>query len=155
MPVCKGLLYEGAAQAMAKVKEKGLAQSVLANAQCFSLTQLERGLLKQDAKASLSRLLDPGLNALSFELHCRLPSERLFRQVIAAAASKGIQPGEILHIGSRIAQNVAPARRLGMKTGLFAGDKTSLEATAEQLKDSHNRPDVLLTELTQIADVLG
>ncbi len=42
-----------------------------------------------------------------------------------------------------------------MKTGLFAGDKASLEATPEQLKDAYNRPDVLLTELTQIADVIG
>ncbi len=147
--------YPGAAAGLRAVKEKGLAQGILANAQCFSLTQLERALVKQDPKCGFARLLDPGLSALSFELRSRLPSERLFRHVISAAAAKGIGPGEILHIGSRIAQDVAPAKRLGMKTGLFAGDKASLEATAEQLKDAPNRPDVLLTELTQIADVIG
>jgi hypothetical protein len=41
-----------------------------------------------------------------------------------------------------------------MKTGLFAGDKTSLEATQEQLAKPTSRPDVLLTELTQIAEVV-
>jgi FMN phosphatase YigB (HAD superfamily) len=147
--------YPGAASSLKLVKEKGLAQGILGNAQCFSLTQLERALVKQDPKSSLSRFFDPGLNALSFELQCRMPSERLFRQVLSAAASKGIGPGEILHVGSRIIQDVAPAKRLGMKTGLFAGDKASLEATAEQLKDAPTRPDVLLTELTQIADVIG
>ena len=42
-----------------------------------------------------------------------------------------------------------------MKTGLFAGDKASLQATSEQMRDPTTRPDVLLTELTQIADVIG
>jgi hypothetical protein len=47
-----------------------------------------------------------------------------------------------------------PAKRLGVRTALFAGDKESLRASPEQLKDSASRPDVLLTELTQIAHVL-
>ena len=42
-----------------------------------------------------------------------------------------------------------------MKTALFAGDRASLEATPEQFKETASRPDVLLTELNQIADVLG
>jgi FMN phosphatase YigB (HAD superfamily) len=147
--------YPGAGTALKHVKTQGLTQGILANAQCFSLIQLERGLAKQDASAIASKLLDANLIACSHELRCRLPSERLFRHILAAASSKGIQANEVLHIGSRIALDVAPARRLGMKTGLFAGDKASLEATAEQLKDTYNRPDVLLTELTQIADVIG
>ena len=42
-----------------------------------------------------------------------------------------------------------------MRTGLFAGDKASLQATREQMKELPTRPDVLLTELEQIADVVG
>ncbi|HEV8060983.1 MAG TPA: HAD family hydrolase [Gemmataceae bacterium] len=147
--------YPGAAAALRHVKAQGLAQGILANTQCFSLIQLERGLVKQDLQAVASRLFDANLIVCSHELHSRLPSERIFRHILASASNKGIQPSEVLHIGSRIAQDVAPARRLGMKTGLFAGDKASLEATPEQLKDAYNRPDVLLTELTQIADVVG
>ena len=58
-------------------------------------------------------------------------------------------------IGSRLTQDIVPARRLGMKTALFAGDKASLQATAEQLKEPASRPDVMLTELGQIAEVVG
>ena len=65
-----------------------------------------------------------------------------------------IEPNEILHIGSRLTQDIAPAKRLGMRTALFAGDKASLGATPEQLKDPKSRPDVLLTELSQILDVV-
>jgi hypothetical protein len=41
-----------------------------------------------------------------------------------------------------------------MKTALFAGDRASLQATPEQLKAAAHRPDVLLTELPQIAEVI-
>jgi hypothetical protein len=47
-----------------------------------------------------------------------------------------------------------PARRLGMKTGLFAGDKASLQATPDQLRDPNSRPDVLLTQLDQIKEIV-
>ena len=147
--------YPGVAAALKHVKAQGLIQGILANSQGFTLVQLERGLTKQDPGAGISKLLDANFMACSHELRCRLPSERFFRHILAAASSKGIQPSEVLHIGSRISMDVAPARRLGMRTGLFAGDKASLEATPEQLKDAFNRPDVLLTELTQIADIIG
>jgi FMN phosphatase YigB (HAD superfamily) len=59
-----------------------------------------------------------------------------------------------LHIGSRIIEDIAPAKKLGMRTALFAGDKESLQATPEQLKDAATRPDLLLTDLSQLADVI-
>jgi hypothetical protein len=41
-----------------------------------------------------------------------------------------------------------------MRTALFAGDRTSLQATAEQLKAPASRPDVMLTKLRQIAEII-
>jgi FMN phosphatase YigB (HAD superfamily) len=99
-------------------------------------------------------LLDANLRSLSFELKARKPSERLFRHVLQALEPRGIAPPQVLHIGSRMNEDLIPARKLGMRTGLFAGDRDSLQVTAEQLKDPASRPDVLLTELTQIADIV-
>jgi putative hydrolase of the HAD superfamily len=83
-----------------------------------------------------------------------LPSDKVFRHALATFAEQDISPGEVLHVGSRVALDLVPARRLGMKTALFAGDKASLQATPEQLKEPASRPDVLITELSQIADVI-
>jgi len=148
--------YATAAQALRSVKGAGLAQGLLTDAQCFTTVQLGRALSQQDPAAKLDELVDTDLRACSYDLKARKPSERLFKQVLTELGHRGITPEKILHIGSRVSLDVAPARRLGMKTGLFAGDVASLEPnTTEQLKDPANRPDVLLTKLSQIADVIG
>jgi FMN phosphatase YigB (HAD superfamily) len=97
----------------------------------------------------------PDLRALSYELRGRKPSERLLRQAFAQLAKRGLTPDQVLHVGSRVAQDLVPAKRLGMKTALFAGDRASLQAGAGQLKESLGRPDVLLSDLSQIAEIVG
>jgi histidinol phosphatase-like enzyme len=147
--------YDGAARAMRHIIDAGLAQGLLADAQSFTTVQLQRGLSAQDGAASLEELLTDGLTILSCDVRGRKPSERLFRQALEALAAKDISPSEVLHVGSRIVQDLIPARRLGMKTALFAGDKASLHATPKQLKEPASRPDVLLTELEQIIEVVS
>jgi FMN phosphatase YigB (HAD superfamily) len=147
--------YPGAADALRLVRKRGLEQGLLGDGQCFTQVQLQRGLSAQDESVRQSGLLSEDLVVLSYELRARKPSERLFRQALTALGEKGIEPASVLHVGSRMQQDLIPARRLGMKTALFAGDRASLQATPDQLKEPTSRPDVLLTELSQIADVLG
>ena len=60
----------------------------------------------------------------------------------------------MLHVGSHLTRDIAPAKRLGFRTALFAGDRHSLVATPEQLKDPALRPDALITELPQVLELL-
>jgi FMN phosphatase YigB (HAD superfamily) len=146
--------YDGAAKALRYVAKKGIKQGLLADGQCFTRVQLQRGLAAQDSEAVLDKLLDKDLIVLSYEFRGRKPSERLFRQAVQALTQQGIAANQVLHVGTSITRDLAPARRLGMRTALFAGDRTSLQASAEQLKGPASRPDVLLTELSQIADII-
>jgi len=147
--------YPGAAGALRHVAAAGLTQGLLADGQCFTFVQLARGLAAQDADLKMDEVLDPDLRVLSCDVRGRKPSERLFRPALTALTGKGIEPSEVLHVGSRIGADLVPARRLGMRTALFAGDRASLQATPDQLKDPNTRPDVLLTEPAQIAEVVG
>jgi putative hydrolase of the HAD superfamily len=147
--------YPGAAATLKNLAAKGLLQGLLADAQCFTIVQLQRGLRCQDPTADLDALTDVNLRALSHEVRARKPSERLFRPLLAALGTRGILPDQVLHVGSSVAQDVIPARRLGMRTALFAGDKASLQATPAQLKDLPSRPDLLVTELEQLAATIG
>jgi FMN phosphatase YigB (HAD superfamily) len=147
--------YPGAAAALKHVADAGLSQGLLADGQCFTTVQLARGLAVQEPAVTPEEVFTEGLVVLSHELRGRKPSERLFRHALAALEERGVEPGEVLHVGSRVVQDLAPARRLGMRTALFAGDKASLQATPEQLREGGTRPDVLLTELEQITEVVG
>jgi FMN phosphatase YigB (HAD superfamily) len=147
--------YPGAAETLRHVRRRGLTQGLLADGQCFTTLQLQRGLKVQPGAPRLADVLDVGRITLSHEVRGRKPSERLFRAGIDPLLAQGLEPAEVLHVGSRLTQDILPARRLGLRTALFAGDKASLVAQPEQLKEAGYRPDVLLTELTQLTEVVG
>lgn len=147
--------YPGAADALEQVQAKGLKQGLIADAQVFTLVQLQRGLAAQHCGTHVDGLFDRGLRALSHEQGGRKPSERLFKHFLQGLGTLGLAPAQVLHVGSRIPEDLAPAKKLGMRTALFAGDKESLHVTPDQLKDPATKPDILITELTQVADVVG
>jgi FMN phosphatase YigB (HAD superfamily) len=147
--------YPGAAEALRHVRKRGLIQGLLADGQCFTTVQLQRGLKAQPAAPRLPDVFQADRITLSHEVRGRKPSERLFRAAVEPLLAQGLEPGEILHVGSRLTQDILPARRLGLRTALFAGDKASLQANPEQLKEAAYRPDVLLTELNQLTEVVG
>jgi FMN phosphatase YigB (HAD superfamily) len=95
------------------------------------------------------------LRTLSCDVGGRKPSERLFKNSLSYLSMQGLAANQVMHVGSSIQRDVAPAKKLGMRTALYTGDLESLDATKEQLKDPATRPDTLLTELSQLADVVG
>lgn len=147
--------YPGAADALRLVADAGKKQGLLADGQCFTPAQLRKCLKDQDPAFDPAFALAPDLRVLSAEHKVKKPSEELFRAAVAACRAKGIAPDEVLHVGSSLTRDIGPAKKVGFRTALFAGDKSSLQAKADQLNDPHLRPDVLLTELTQIAEVVG
>jgi FMN phosphatase YigB (HAD superfamily) len=82
------------------------------------------------------------------------PSEAIFKAALAMLSARKIAAKDCVVVGSSIQRDLAPAKKHGFRTALYAGDKHSLAATATQLKDPAERPDALLTDLSQIADIL-
>lgn len=147
--------YPGAAEALRVVADSGRRQGWLADGQCFTAPQLLRGLRAQDPGFDLNAVTPADLRVLSVDHRVRKPSAELFEAAADALARRGVTPAETLHVGSSIPRDIAPAKKAGMRTALFAGDKASLVATPDQLKAPATRPDVLLTELTQIGEILA
>lgn len=135
--------------------DAGMMQGLLGDGQCFTSVQVNRALKSQDQDLNIESVLPTPLRILSCDVKARKPSETLFRPALAALAAKGIRAEETLHVGSRISRDIVPARKLGVRSALYAGDRAALEATAEQLKDAATRPDVMLTELSQLSFVVG
>jgi FMN phosphatase YigB (HAD superfamily) len=142
-------------ETLRQLASRGIVQGLLADGQAFTVGQLQRCLKQQDAAFELDTIIPATWRIISAEKKTKKPAEMLFKAAAHAAATKGIDPSEILHIGSNLARDIAPAKKMGFRTALFAGDKNSLAATPDQLKDAAFRPDVLLTELPQILEVIG
>ena len=147
--------YPGAADAVKAVEAAGLAQGLFGDGQTFTTAQVAKAFKADDPGFEVGRYFPASLVVLSAEKKARKPSDTLFKAAVDAAAARGVRPADILHVGSSVARDLVPAKKYGMKTALFAGDKHSLVATADQMKDAATKPDALLTELSQIADVVG
>ena len=147
--------YPGAVDALRLLADRGVAQGLLADGQCFTVGQLQRCLKQQDPDFDLNAVVAPAMRLISAEKKARKPSDTLFKLAVAAAAAKGATPSEVLHVGSSLARDIAPAKKHGFRTALFAGDKNSLVATPEQLKDAAFRPDALITELPQVLELIS
>ncbi|HKB05612.1 MAG TPA: HAD family hydrolase [Gemmataceae bacterium] len=147
--------YANAAVALRGLAASGITQGLLADGQMFTPVQLARGLTGQDEGARLDELVPAENRVLSCQHRARKPSNALFEAAVEAMAARGIEPGEILHVGSSLARDIAPAKKWGMRAALFAGDRVSLAATPDQLKDPQLRPDALLTDLGQVSQLVG
>ncbi len=147
--------YPGAADALQLLADRGMVQGLLADGQCFTAGQLQRCLKQQNPDIDINAVVPPPLRIISAEKKARKPSDTLFKAAIAAAAAKGVQPAQVLHVGSSLARDIGPAKKHGFRTALFAGDKNSLSATPEQLKDPAFRPDALITELPQVLELIS
>jgi FMN phosphatase YigB (HAD superfamily) len=146
--------YPKAAATLEGLARRGLVQGLLADGQCFTPGQLQRCLRMEQPQAELDNWLAADLRILSADKRARKPSEVLFRAALQALARRGLEPAEVLHVGSHLTRDIAPAKRWGFRTALFAGDRHSLSATPEQLKDPALRPDALVTELPQVLELL-
>jgi len=144
----------GALSTLTAISEGGLRQAALADAQCFTLVQLTRALRQQGDIHHVASFLPESLNTMSHEWGIRKPSVSLYAQTILRFKELGIEPDQILHIGTRMRDDLAVAKSCGLRTALYAADRTSLQATVDDLKNPDTRPDRLLTNLTQLRDVL-
>jgi hypothetical protein len=147
--------YAGAGAALKAVADAGLVQGLCADGQTFTSVQLQRGLDADGSGLRLDAAIPAEMQVYSYEVKGKKPSERLFRLALDKLEKYDIGPAEVLHVGSRIDRDIAPAKKLGLRTALFAGDRTSLAATPDQLRDPATKPDVLITDLAQIAEVIG
>jgi FMN phosphatase YigB (HAD superfamily) len=140
--------------ALEHVRAAGCAQGLVGDGQCYTLVQLSRALAGQGEVPSLSDLFSRGCVSLSFDHGVRQPAATLFEAVLARLERAGVSPGEVLHVAPRLKEELAPAKKLGMQTALYAGDAASLAATSAEVKDPEFRPDRILTDLRQIRQIV-
>ncbi len=145
----------GSAVTVMALADAGLRQGLLADGQCFTPTQVLRGLQAEGKLPEPLGLISPELSTLSFLEGVRKPSKSLYLAAAKRFRDAGMAPDQVLFVSSRLREDLVIAKSVGFRTALFAGEKLSLKATAADLKDPAVKPDRLLTQLIQVRDLLG
>jgi putative hydrolase of the HAD superfamily len=98
---------------------------------------------------------DPALCTWSYRASEAKPSANLFRSVLATLTDRyGIAPHEAIYVGNDMLNDIRPAHDLGLRTAIFAGDGRSYRPRTEDPRCDELRPDIVLTDLRQLLDVL-
>jgi len=129
----------------------GLPLGIVSNAQFYT-----RLLFPALLGESIERWFDPGLLFFSYEQGHAKPGTVLFERAAAALCDRGVEPREVLYVGNDMLNDVLPARKVGFHKALFAGDRRSLRLRQREPQLGGVAPDLVLTDLGQLAGcVLG
>jgi putative hydrolase of the HAD superfamily len=130
---------------------RGWPLGIVSNAQFYTPLTLE-ALTGRDLPALG---FDPSLCAWSWQLREAKPSPRLFRLVLRRLEKRhGIAPQEVLYVGNDMLKDIAPARALGLRTVLFAGDRRSLRLRQGDPRVEGVRPDRTVARLSRLREIL-
>ncbi|MEX1045242.1 MAG: HAD family hydrolase [Chthoniobacterales bacterium] len=106
-------LMPGAAHALRQWRAAALPLGIASNAQAYTLQELA-GVL---APAGLApEIFAPDLVLWSWQLGFSKPDPYFFRILLARLAARGLEPGEVLMVGDRADNDIAPARAAGLMT---------------------------------------
>ena len=119
---------------------------IISNAQFFTPRLLERLL-----GASLDMCgFDPQLTFFSYRFRSAKPSSFMFEKAAEVFYHRRVAPASVLYVGNDMRNDILPAKTVGFKTALFAGDLRSLRRRADEARCRYLVPDVIITDLRQL-----
>jgi putative hydrolase of the HAD superfamily len=138
MPHTKELLLE--------CKNSKLLLGIISNAQ-FYTPYLFKWLLGSD----MSDLgFHDDLIIFSYKFGYAKPSAFLFQLAAERLKDMNVQKNSVLYIGNDMLKDIYPAKKIGFKTALFAGDSRSLRLREDDQKCKNLSADIILTDLIQL-----
>lgn len=134
-------------------KKKGVPQGIISNSQFYTPILMEA--LTGKTMTELGLLEE--LRHWSFEEKIKKPGLEFYRRFLTKVekTDQTVQPENILYIGNDMLKDIYPAKTLGFKTALFAGDNRSLKWRENDEKCKSLKPDLVLTKLSQLTDCIS
>ena len=96
----------------------------------------------------------PDLILYSYKFGYAKPSTFMFQVAADRLKHMDISVGSALYIGNDMLNDMYPAKQVGFKTGLFAGDARSLRLRENDPKCKNLSVDVVITDLIQLLDYI-
>ncbi len=140
----------GAADVLTDLAGRGFVLGVVSNAQFFTPLLFPALLGKRLEEYGFSSQL----LYFSYEHRRAKPGSHLYQLASKQLLSEGVAPDQVLYVGNDMLNDVAAAASVGFRTALFAGDQRSLRLREGDERVQGVRPDLIVTELSQLAECL-
>jgi putative hydrolase of the HAD superfamily len=149
-------LYPGVGQCLKDLKNSGIIQGIISNAQFYTPFHLRR-LLRHELKCSHLELDDYFTDSLvlfSYELGFSKPNPRAFQHAIKILEREGIEPNEILYIGNDMLNDIWAASQEGLQTAFFAGDQSQALLRNDDERCHNIKPNMLFINHLQLSQAI-
>lgn len=135
---------------LTRIKASTLKAGIISNAQFYTrhLFDAFLGHQPEDTWA------DPDLVFYSYRYGYAKPSLYLFQLAEKQLTSKGMPADTALYIGNDMLNDIYPAHACGFQTALFAGDSRSLRLRKDDKRCQGLKPDIVITDLSQLSTYL-
>ncbi|MEM8866718.1 MAG: HAD family hydrolase [Verrucomicrobiota bacterium] len=138
-------------ETLATLQARGLVMSIISNAQFYTPLLFDTFLEKD--LSELGFCLDSAV--WSYAMLEGKPSTALYiNSAQLLQKHHGIQPEHVLYVGNDMRNDIWPAKEVGYKTALFAGDRLSLRRRVGDPLDNGSQADVEITSLDQILEII-
>ncbi len=136
--------------------QKQIPLGIVSNAQFYTPVMMNYFISGKVEGKDIVDGFDPDISVFSYQLHTAKPDLNIFRAMLTSLKSKfSIHPEEAVFIGNDIYKDIFPAAACGMKTILFAGDRTSLRLRQDKEEVAQIQPDAIVTHLEQIFEIIS
>ncbi len=136
-----------ALNAVAKI---GLKPGILSNAQFYTPLLMEHFFGKSLEESGFYE----DFTVWSYKEGIGKPAPRFFSIMGKKIAQRGILPEEVVYVGNDLRKDIVPAKHQGWVSILFAGDTRSLRLYKDDPEFENIEPDMIITDLGQLAQIL-
>lgn len=145
-------IMPGAVKTIMALRNAGYHLGIVSNAQAYTKPLLEYELGNSLEQAGF----ETPLCSYSYAVGEAKPSSAIFLPVVThLAKAYGIQPSQTVYVGNDMLNDVYAARRQGMLTCLYAGDRRSLRLRKDNKLCAGIKPDSRITQLAQLLPVVS
>lgn len=120
-------LYPNVVDTLSTLKKNNIELGILSNAQFYTPMDLTLFVREQSRGVyeDYNVLFNPDLTFYSYEYGVAKPNVLLFRKLYEALYEYHILPEQTVFVGNDLVLDIEPAAKAGMRTALFAGDRSS------------------------------
>jgi putative hydrolase of the HAD superfamily len=148
--------YPGVRQTLEEIGRLGLRQGIISNAQFYTPLILRMLLRREGLRPDdpLQELFDRRLIFFSYRLGVSKPNPRAFETARERLQKMGIEPNHVLYVGNDILNDMIPARNVGFRCILFAGDRETLALRKDNPECAGFKPDAVIKSVPQIMKII-